>query len=203
MLNPSVTAIILSAGTSSRCSGFKPLYRWNSKTLLQHITESVSPAVNKLIIVTGYNAELIKNTLCRDLTGELFSKIVFAHNPDYEKGMFSSLQCGIRESNKGEWILYHFVDQPALNTEFYNTFIKEISPGFHWIQPVHNEQKGHPILFSPEVKDIILAAPSNATLRDIGHQQQVKKKYWNTPFPQIRIDIDTDEDWINFIAQND
>lgn len=57
-----ISAIILSAGYSSRMRDFKPLLKISDRTALEHIVDSFYKAdVKDIIVVVGHKAEEIKN----------------------------------------------------------------------------------------------------------------------------------------------
>jgi len=173
---------------------FKPLADYKNKTFIQNIVLKLHSACDRMIIVTGYRANEVEENV-NELN--LHSKIEFIFNPDYEKGMFTSLQKGISEVKTCDWILYHFVDQPGLQENFYPDLIKQTDSDYNWIQPVNKEQKGHPILLSKELIPLVLNAPINSNLRDISQNPKVKKKYWDCNYEEIFQDIDTDQDYRN------
>ena len=123
------------------------------------------------------------------------SKIEFVFNPDYEEGMFTSLQAGLAKAIESDWIIYHFVDQPGLPEMFYKEFVEQIDEKHNWIQPKIKEQKGHPILIRNDLFQIISDAPLNSNLRLISNDPKVKKKFWECNYSAIFQDINTEEDY--------
>jgi choline kinase len=81
-------AVIIAAGQGTRLrnmSPSKPLVSLLGKPLIQHVMErSAAGGVSEFIIVTGYNAPLLEETLTkiRKITG---LKIHTIHNPKWEK----------------------------------------------------------------------------------------------------------------------
>ncbi len=192
MSQKNIYGIILSAGLSGRMKMFKPLLPYKGKSFVQNIVHKLNPVCDKIIIVTGYKTNEVEENV-NNLN--LYSKIEFVFNPDYEKGMFTSLQKGISEAKNCDWILNHFVDQPGLPENFYLDFVKQIDNNCNWIQPVNKGQKGHPILIQKELFGLILEAPDNSNLREISNNQNVKKKFWECGYEEIFQDIDTEEDY--------
>ena len=198
-----INALIVAAGASSRCKGYKPLYRWKNKSLIEHIVRKLANVAEQLIVVTGHNAELLESTLTAACSYDVLSKITFVHNAAHRKGMFSSLQAGCSALTGDSWVLYHFVDQPALPEQFFTEFIEQIDESSDWIQPVFSGKKGHPILLSPKTQKYIGYASHLSTLKDVGENRQIVKKLWDCPYPEILQDIDTDEDWAEFLHFNE
>lgn len=188
----SLNGIILSAGFSSRINDFKPLLQMpGGKSFICTIAGKLSQVCDKIIIVTGYMHKEVSEHVSESLK-DVNYKIVF--NPHYNEGMFSSLQAGVKESDS-DWILYHFVDQPGLPDDFYSEFILQIDDSYNWIQPVNKGRKGHPVLFNKDVKRLILSGNQSESLKNIGHNKSVVKKYWEFESELIQQDIDTDTDY--------
>ncbi len=193
MEDKNITALIISAGLSKRMGKFKPLLNYNGDSFLKIITGKVLSVCNEVIIITGYNSQLIRNHI-DGWNNNLKSKIKLIHNAEYERGMFTSLKRGAEEVEKSNWILYHFVDQPTLPQKFYSDFINQVENGYDWIQPINKGQKGHPVLFGEKVIEKIKYASDNSNLREITFTG-ISKKYWECNYKEILDDIDNIEDY--------
>lgn len=194
-----ISGVILSAGLSGRMTKFKPLIDYKGKTFLNNIILKLDNVCNEIIIVTGFKSdklitETIKNLKNEDRS-EVIKKIRFTFNESNQKGMFTSLQKGISEVEKCDWIIYHFVDQPGLPSKFYLEFIKQIDSKYNWIQPSYKNQHGHPILIKSDFFDLIINASEDSNLKEISKSPDVKKKYWECNYKEIFQDIDTEEDY--------
>ncbi len=187
-----INGLIISAGLSGRMGKFKPLLSYKGKSFIQNIVLRLDSVCDKIIIVTGYKANEVEEDINQL---NINSKIEFVFNPKYEKGMFTSLQAGLKKADNCDWIFYHFVDQPGLPEVFYKEFVEQIDDKHNWIQPKIKEQKGHPILIKRNLFQIILDAPSNSNLRLISNDPKVKKKFWECGYEEIFQDIDTEEDY--------
>lgn len=190
-----ISGLILAAGLSGRMNSFKPILKINNKTLVQLITEKLLGVCSEIIIVTGHNHNLVENSV--EKSGHV--KLVF--NENYKKGMFTSLKKGLSEVSDADWVLYHFVDQPALPEKFYHEFVEQISDNFNWIQPAYNNVKGHPILLSRTIFEIIMNENDDCSLKVIGMNSKVKKKIWNCNYSQILNDVDTEVDFEKLISR--
>ena len=171
---------------------FKPLLSYKGKSFIQKIALKLNSVCDKIIVVTGYKANEVEEDINQL---NINSKIEFVINPEFEKGMFTSLQAGLRKADNCDWILYHFVDQPGLPEVFYKKFVEQIDEKHNWIQPKIKEQKGHPILINKHLFQLILDAPLNSNLRLISNHPIVKKKFWECGYAEIFQDIDTEEDY--------
>jgi len=186
-----ITALIIAAGLSGRMNNFKPLLNYKGKSFIQNIIQKLVAVCGRVMVVTGYKSDEVVNHL--DKTN-LLSRVDVIRNSSYKKGMFTSLQKGLEKLNEAEWILYHFVDQPNLPTEFYSEFITNLDNNFDWIQPSFNNRKGHPILFNRKVCKTIIDSKSDSNLRCLV-RNKFNKKIWNCSYSEILTDIDTPEDY--------
>ncbi|MDR0881791.1 MAG: nucleotidyltransferase family protein, partial [Candidatus Adiutrix sp.] len=84
-------AIILAAGLSTRFGGFpKALATFNGQTLLARAVECFQRCgLKQLTVVTGHRRGEVEAA-----TAGLGARSVF--NPDYQSGMFTSIQTGVR-----------------------------------------------------------------------------------------------------------
>ena len=187
--------IILAAGFSGRMGKFKPLLNYKGKSFLRNVAEKLSLVCNKIVVVTGYKEDEIIKDLSLIENENLKQKITTVKNPEFEKGMFTSLQTGLSACENADWFFYSFVDQPDLPEEFYFEFVRQIEDGVNWIQPAYKGRKGHPILFDKLTARKILEAPKSMNLRVISGKKGLVKKIWGCDFPQILTDIDTPENY--------
>jgi molybdenum cofactor cytidylyltransferase len=188
---PKIYGLLLSAGLSSRMGKFKPLINFNGKSFVQNIVLRLNSVCEKIIIVTGFNKTEVEDNLNQLKT----ANIEFVFNPEFEKGMSTSLKTGLKLAANSNWILYHFIDQPGLPEKFYTEFIQQIDDLHNWIQPSFKKEKGHPILIHKTVFDLIISASAERSLREISKNPVVKKKFWECDFEEILQDIDTDQDY--------
>lgn len=184
-----ISGLILSAGFSGRMNSFKPILKFNDKPLIVLITEKLLKVCDDVIIVTGHNSEIIEETVTKT------DRIKITFNENYQKGMFTSLKRGLIEASDSDWVIYHFVDQPALPEIFYNEFVEQISEKYNWIQPVYNSVKGHPLLLNRSLFEIITNEDDDSSLKVVSRNSKVKKKIWDCKYPQVLNDLDTREDF--------
>ena len=101
-------AVVTAAGYSSRMGTLKALLPWIDTTLINHHIDSLEEIrCDEIIVVTGYKAPLIKDSIKHR------SNVLIAHNPDYGSGRVSSIKRGVSEvSDYCDAILLIGVDQP-------------------------------------------------------------------------------------------
>ncbi len=190
--NNNITALIIAAGFSSRMKKFKPLLKYKGKSFIQNIAAKFSLITNRIIIVTGYNSNLLEEHIA-EWQPELKNKTQIIFNNNFEEGMFVSLKKGV-ENCKTNWLLYHFVDQPNIPEKFYYEFTQQSREEYDWLQPLYKGRKGHPIIFNKKVMEIILSGNDNSNLKEISMHDDIKKKYWECKFNEVLNDFDTVSD---------
>ncbi|MHB8928356.1 MAG: selenium cofactor biosynthesis protein YqeC [Bacillota bacterium] len=93
---PSVAAIVLAAGASTRMGTPKQLLLWEGEPLVFHaVRAALAPRVGQVVVVLGHMAAEVRQAL-EPLAGEAASRLAFAVNRDYaEGGQSSSLKVGL------------------------------------------------------------------------------------------------------------
>lgn len=177
-----ISAILLAAGESKRMGRPKQLLEWQGKTLLQHVLESlINSDADEIILVLGHEADLIRESL-----PALPIKIVI--NPDYKRGMASSLMQGLLAMDaRSEAFLVCLVDQPGIGPEIMNTMIREFqraNPKRGIVRPVYRGLRGHPVLIGTQYLQEALQLLQG----DVGARQILMNH------PEDILDIDVEED---------
>jgi CTP:molybdopterin cytidylyltransferase MocA len=194
-----INGLLIAAGFSRRMGEFKPLMKYNDNPFIVTITKKLLNVCENVIIVTGHKSIEVEDTIkFAFLEGTFFPRVRIIINPDYEKGMFTSLQAGIRTLSDSEWVLYHFVDQPFHKEKFYNQLVAQIDNKYDWIQPLYDGKEGHPVIFRKSLFEKIVSKPAEYNLRLIRDDGITKKKNWECGYPQILKDFDTPEDLSHF-----
>ena len=207
---PKINGLILAAGESSRMGDLKQLLQYEGLPFVLQIILKMFYVCNKVTIVLGHMGEVVQEEVEKAFEknddqeeqvlfplnlDEHIADIQFIHNPDYEKEMFSSLQCGLEAMKGEEWAMYHFVDQPGLPITFYEDFSFQCDPNYQWVQPVFFEEKGHPILLHQSVFKDIINSPIQSSLKEYKKTFNPKTKLWKCDYPEILQDIDTFEEY--------
>ena len=146
-----LAAVILSAGKSERMGGRpKALLQLKGKTFLEHVLESITRSgITQTVVVVGHHRSEIEAA---------FPALPLVFNPNYEQGMSTSVQAGIRAlSPSVEAAGVFLVDQPRIEPETILSVTSQLRPG-HIVLPVHEGRRGHPVFFSadlfPEILDL-------------------------------------------------
>ncbi|SJZ56364.1 molybdenum cofactor cytidylyltransferase [Chitinophaga eiseniae] len=183
--------VILAAGASRRLGTPKQQVRFQQQSLLQRILYTAQQTTARpVVVVLGAFAD----TILPDMQDSEATTVI---NPDWESGMGSSIQTGVREilriSNHVSNILILLCDQPfitpALLEEMIGTHLRQkkgitaCSYGGITGAPVLFHQKYFPHL-------ITLGGQEGAKKIILQHPEDVS----TVSFPEGIIDIDTPED---------
>lgn len=188
-------AVILAAGESTRMGSPKALLKIKDKTFLEHIIQTIHDAgIVRKIVILGHGAETIIQSIDSERIQKDF-KVKFLINEDYKRGQLSSIQTAIKSLSKdAEAIMVFPVDRPLISSKLLNqlvlTFNETKSPV---VLPIHNVQRGHPVIFSVKVFDELLRAPYDVGARAVvwAHHNEVKEV--PTEEAGILINVDTPE----------
>jgi len=198
-----ISSIILAAGKSGRIGEPKAFLNLNGHSFIREIISKLLPVSKKLIVVFGYEADLMKTKLLNDEFIKRFAeKIELVVNENYEAGMFSSLQVGLTKITDEDFVIIHQIDQPSLPEKFYLDFFNQLETKFDWIQPEYNGKSGHPIAINQRIVHKILAEEKKSNLREFKQKHSLNIKIWKCNYPEIHQDIDTLIDYKKLIMEH-
>jgi molybdenum cofactor cytidylyltransferase len=140
------SAILLTAGKSTRMGSLKALLPWKGTTLLQHQLAQVNLSkVDQLIVVLGY-----QSTKLLPYLEHVSAQLVW--NEHYEMGKTESIKKGLLSLNENtDCIMIASVDQPLSQVVIDAMINHYILTKSKIIIPIYNGKRGHPILFSTEL----------------------------------------------------
>lgn len=180
----SIEGLLLAAGQSSRMRPHHKLAMdLHGQTLLERSLGCLLPLCQRVIIVTGYLKPPV------EAFHTLYPALDFVHNPNYENGMFSSVQAGLRTA-KGERIFILPGDCPFVDQAVFGQMLQLDADV---VIPSYRGQTGHPVLLSRKAVQTLLATPQYRTLKEfIDAQESIVTE---VDCPGILRDIDTVEDF--------
>ena len=186
-------ALIVAAGMSSRMGDFKPMLNIGSISIAQRVVATFQQAgVEKIVMVTGYNATLLE----RHLSG---NGVVFLRNENYRTTqMFDSVCIGLRYlRDKCDRLLFTPVDIPLFTAA---TVQALLACDALLAAPVCEGETGHPTLIASAVIPALLADSGEGGLRGAFERCGAVM----TPVPVqdrgILHDADTPEDYRALLA---
>ncbi|MES2464205.1 MAG: nucleotidyltransferase family protein [Armatimonadota bacterium] len=186
-------AILLAAGSSTRLGQPKQLLRWQGKTLLRNAVDvTLSTGASPVVVVLGSRAE----EMMPEINGLSVQTVV---NPDWDKGMGSSLQAGLlrlEEITVPESVLVLLSDQPLVTASHLHAIIEasRVEQRLAVASEYAEGVLGPPCLFT---------RPLFAKLKALSGTQGARALLGTLPpdqlsrvsFPDGLLDIDTMADW--------
>ena len=197
-MNPgvSIAGLVLSGGASRRMGTPKALLRFQGETFLDRLIRLFGGVCRPVVVVAGEHAPEIRSGIERG------GEAVFAINPDPERGMLSSLQCGLAlvPPSAGA-VLFMPVDHPHLQVSTLQAlvarFTEERAPV---IVPTYNGEHGHPVLIARSVADELLALPLTAMASDVIHRHVPETVYVEVADSAVISDIDDPAAYAELVA---
>lgn len=194
-----IAIIVLAAGSSSRLGKSKQLLHYQGETLIKKVVKTASTlSENQTIVVTGF--------LHQELIEELKDfPVRFVRNPDWQEGMGSSIQTGIKtlqkleNSDQIDAALFLLSDQPLITSGYLNQLIAHfyLDKNSMITATGYAGTQGVPAIFDksvfPELEQ--LSGKSGAQKIFKNHPQQLATLL----FKDAAIDIDTEEDYQRLI----
>jgi len=187
-----VAAIILAAGKSERMGHNKLLLLLNGGTLIDNILNAIAAVdIEAKVIVLGHKPEEVI-----DVIKQRRGAVQVVINPDYERGMISSFQKGLRLLRYVDAAFLVLGDQPILDKSLLDVMMQRLEshPEMLIVSPICKGKKGHPVLFRKELFGEILSLDTSETIRGVIHRHAGKLLTVEAPEWTI-MDMDTPEDY--------
>ncbi len=177
-----IEGIILAGGYSSRAKNNKMAFELDGMPLILHTAKSMSPHVSRIVIVGGHHYE----DIVRIFDGMDRCKVVY--NPDYDKGMFSSVQKGMENTTGDVFIVPG--DIPLIKPSTY-TALKEAKGNVR--VPSYKGKKGHPLFLAQSLRKPLLKRGKDDNLK--AFRDSYPLTVVDTEDEGILLDVDTTSDY--------
>ncbi len=188
MIPPGLAAVILAGGASRRMGRPKALLPFRGQTILDRLIGLYQAFCSPVIVVLGHSADTIRAGILHG------GEVLFAVNPDPERGQLSSLQCGL-ELAPGN-VLFTPVDYPAVKPTTVEMSVRRFQTGDAMIvAPSYHGRHGHPVLIREHVKRALLELPPDAMAREAIHRFRDMAVYVDVDDAAVCEDIDRMEDY--------
>ena len=179
--------VILAAGRSSRMGRDKALLPCGDSTFLGSLVDVFECCCEPVLVVLGHNADRIRPAAGRALV---------VVNEDYDRGMLSSLQTGLRALPEDvQAVAFTLVDHPRLRLEtlerLIETFEESEAP---LVSPTYCGERGHPVVISRQVMEELLALPAEASPKPVLRGRYPEAVFVEVEDPAVVADIDRPED---------
>ena len=200
-----IAGLIIAGGYSRRMGDFKPLLPVNGKPLIENRILSMAKAgISPIFVVTGHENDLLE-TVIEKIKNELYPevKVEIVHNPDYDKGMFTSIRAGIigLSEYKGKTIngvVLLPVDYPLINeTHYTKLYDAWLSSPHQFAVPCYYGKKGHPLLIPKKALKEIINYGGNKGLKGITNEYEDRDEILRVEMRDERVllDMDTPSDY--------
>jgi molybdenum cofactor cytidylyltransferase len=202
-------AIVLAAGLSSRMRGAgpsatsqgttdgipKPLLPLGVGTIVDHVITTFMQNDAEPYVVVGYRREEVIRSLKHP-------GLIMVANPEYESGMFSSVQAGVAHLNPGHrWFFVHPVDIPLVRPF---TIARLMDHAREYpdsvIYPLFQGRRGHPVLIPMRLAPAVMKWHGGGGLKGLLARED---KCVEVPVPDSNIvfDVDTPADYSELIQR--
>jgi CTP:molybdopterin cytidylyltransferase MocA len=188
----SYAGLILAAGESSRMGSPKALLEFRGETFLDRVIRCFAADCSPVIVVLGPEPEVIRaGVRCP-------GNAIFVLNPDYSRGQFSSMQCGLRAvPGDAEGVVFTPVDHPNIEPTTLAQLIRTNAP---IAIPQYLGRHGHPVLFTRTLIPEVLALDPGSQARAVFHQHASQIRYVDVADPGILDDIDDPDAYHRLLA---
>ena len=190
-----VSAIVLAAGKSERMGEMKLLLPLGGKTMIEGVVNPlVESSVDEVLVVLGHRGEKIRQAL----QGVSSAKLRFVENPEYERGMLSSIQAGLRALKKDtECALIALGDQPGLQADFFSRLLSELSRSPKGILiPSCGGKRGHPLLVRSRYFSFLLSLnPEKESLHRLTAEKAADILDFPVELEEILADVDLPQEF--------
>ena len=185
-----IPLILLAAGGSTRMGRPKQLLPYGHSTLLRHAAEiAIASDCGPVLVVLGAAAALTAAAI----EGLSLCTVI---NPDWSKGMGTSLRLGMRtilESSDPPAVIVMLCDQPAVTPELIHQLVERHHAGAAMVAAEYSGVPAVPALIGREWFGELLRVADDAGARVLlkRHADRVT----SVSFPDGALDVDTPEDY--------
>lgn len=162
----------------------KALLRYRDESFLDTLIGLFSGCCSTVTVVLGAEAERIRSAVTRPAK--------FVTNPDYSRGMTTSLQCGLRTlPADSDGVLFTLVDHPAVSRATLDALLAPPRPLLR--VPRYRGDRGHPVFFRRELAPEFLALDENGAARTVVRAHTDETEFLDLDDCGITADIDDPE----------
>ena len=171
----------------------KLLLPFGQSTIIETVLDNVlDSSIDQVMVVLGANQKEIRDTLQHKN-----ETVHFCYNNEHEKGMLTSVICGIRAlPPEALCVLIFLGDQPGISPAVTDRVIEAYNEElFGIVIPVHEHRRGHPLLVDMKYRKEIEQLDLEEGLRALRHHFPQDVMEVEVDAPGILVDIDTPEDY--------
>ena len=197
-----ISAVVLSAGFSSRMARFKPLLPIGEKTVVERAVSLFREGgIDDVIVVVGHRAGEV-----RPVVASAGGRAV--GNEDYAKGMFTSVKAGARSvSSKCRAFFVMPVDIPLVRPSTVKLLVRAyLENQGRIVYPVFDSRRGHPPLIPAPLAAAMVKSSAGDGLRGFLGEHDALALDLPVPDRNILLDMDSPENYeeaLRRVEQND
>jgi molybdenum cofactor cytidylyltransferase len=171
----------------------KALLEWRGRTFLEQSISIFEPYCAAMLVVLGHHAAAIRAGVSENC------RATFVENQEPDRGMLSSLQCGLSALPRGtDAFLFMPVDQPAVRPSTVGRLCSalEAAPATAFIAIArHDGRNGHPVACRAELIAEFLALPATGMTSEVIHRHRQGTLYLDVDDAGVIADVDYPEDY--------
>ena len=175
----------------------KALLQYQNETFLDRLIRIFSRVCDPVIVVVGEHADNIRSGITRG------RDVLFALNPDPDRGMLSSLQCGLAlVPRDADAAMFLPVDHPHLEISTLQTLARRFDTDRAPVTvPTHAGAHGHPVCIARALVDELLALPLDAKASDVIHRHVPQTVYVEVSDDAVVTDVDDPGAYADLLAR--
>ncbi len=159
-----IVGLVLAGGAGRRVGGPKALLRLGPQSFVEHAARLLErPGVERVLVMLGHEAERVRRE------AGLPARFEVLVNPDPERGMLSSLLCGLERAERleADALLVHPVDHPVVEPATVSRVVAALQAGATVAVPSWDGRRGHPAGFARAAWAALRAAPFDQGARAV------------------------------------
>jgi molybdenum cofactor cytidylyltransferase len=187
----SLPGVILAAGRSTRMGRDKALLPLAGSTFLNTLVATFLSRLDPVIVVLGHHAERVAATLVPD------PRLLVARNPDYDRGMLSSLQSGLHAlPPDSSGAIFTLVDHPRLQPQTLAAVRDALERDNPLVViPRYQGERGHPVALARQTIDELLALSPSDSPKTVIRSHRDRTLFLDLDDPAVTEDIDRPEQY--------
>lgn len=186
---PGIAAIVLAAGGARRMGRPKQLLEIGGRALVRRAVDAAAGVADAVWVVVGAGADAVAAALAE-------SGARIARNPDWTRGMASSIRCGVEAAcaaaPKPRALLLLLCDQPAVTTALLQQLAAHFAAGRDLAACEYAGALGPPALFGAQHFSALRALRGDGGARAL--LEAPGAQVARVPFPEGALDVDTPDD---------
>ncbi len=188
-----IAVLILAAGAASRFGSAKQLISYQGKPLLQHCIDKANALCpGQVSVVLGANQELIE--------GQISAARVIS-NPRWHQGLGASIALGVENIDpQSSGLLILLADQIALTTDNLRLLLDAFD-GTNTVSAFYASRRGVPAIFPSYLYADLMALSGDSGAKAVLHRTDIELV--EIDLPAAAMDIDSPQDWAQFLDSTD